>query len=165
MHAFVATLGAILVAAILSPPTFSQDRTADLRSRFEQETNPVQKAKLMQSLGEAEFQQIRKDVEADRLSDALALLREYRDQAESCAKGLDATKVDAEKHPSGFKQLQISVQESLRRVDAFLPNMTSDEQAPFLEVRKDLDDENRHLIEQLFPRRSPTPTKPDKAGQ
>lgn len=164
MHVSVATWGAVLVAAMLSIPLFAQDRVADLRSRFERETNPVQKAKLMPALGEAEFKQIRKDFEADRLSDALALLREYRDQAQSCVKGLESMNVDAEKHPSGFKQLQISLEESLRRVDGLLAGMTSEEQAPFLEVRKDLDDMNRRLIEQLFPRRMP-PEKPQKPGQ
>jgi hypothetical protein len=138
---------------------------ADLRSRFERETNPVQKAKLMPALGEAEFQQIRKDVEEGRLSGALADLHQYRDQAQSCAKGLEGSKIDAEKHPSGFKQLQISLQESLRRMDALLASMTSDEQEPFLEVRRDLDDMNRRLIEQLFPRRTPAAPKPEKPGQ
>lgn len=150
------------MAAMLPAPLHPQDRTADLRSRFEHETNPVQRAKLMPALGEAEFREIRKDAEADKLSDALALLREYRDQVQICVKGLDSTKVDAEKHPSGFKQLEMSLQESLRRVDAMLPAMTSEEQAPFLEVRKDLDDMNKHLIEQLFPRRTPGPAKPQQ---
>lgn len=162
MHVFVATCGAILIAAVLSAPLSSQDRAADLRLRFEHETNPIQKAKLMPALGEAEFREIRKDAEADHLSDALALLREYRDQAQACVKGLDSMKADAERHPSGFKQLQISLQESLRRVDALLPGMTSDEQAPFLDVRKDLDDMNKHLIEELFPRRNSAPVKPER---
>lgn len=152
------------MAAMLSLSSLPQDRTADLRARFDQETNPVQKAKQLPALGEAEFDVIRKDVEAGRLTDALTLLREYRDQAESCAKSLDQTKVDAEKHPAGFKQLQISVQESLRRVDTLLANMTSDEQVPFLDVRKDLDALNQHLIERLFPRRTPETQKPEKSG-
>jgi hypothetical protein len=161
----VATCGAFFLAAALSTtPLGAQDRTADLRSRFQHETNPVQKAKLMPDLGQAEFQQIRKEVEAYNLSVALDLLREYNAQVMSCVKGLAETNVDPERHPSGFKQLQISVAESLRRIDALLPPMTSDEQAPFLEIRKNLDEVNRHLIEQLFPGRTPAP-KPDKIVQ
>jgi len=164
LRSFIAASGAIVAAAMLSLASLPQDRGAELRSRFEQETNPVQKAKLLPSLGEAEFELIRKDAEADRLPDALALLRQYRDQAESCAKGLDDTKVDAEKHPAGFKQLQISVQESLRRVDALLVNMTGDEQAPFRDVRNDLEELNQHLIERLFPRRAPEAQKHATSG-
>lgn len=149
---------AILLAAFLPAraPTFAgQDRTADLRARFEHETNPVQKAKLMPELGEAEFQQIRTKVDHDDFSTALDLLKEYDQQVDACVKGLASLNVDPEKHPAGFKQLQISVRDSLRRIDALLPPMTIDEQAPFLEIRKKLDEVNRRLIEQLFPRRIP----------
>jgi len=162
LHVFAATCGAVLMAATLSRPLFAQDQRAALQSRLEHETNPVQKAKLMPALGDAEFAEIQKDSEADQLPEALALLRTYRDETKTCVKGLDDSKADAEKHPSGFKQLQISLQESLRRIDMLLPAMTSDEQAPFLEVRKDLDDMNRHLIEQLFPAKTAEPPKPEK---
>jgi hypothetical protein len=152
--------GIVAVAAALSIPLLPQERTTDLRARFDHESNPVQKAKLMPALGELEFQHIRQDVEAQRLDDALTKLNEYRDQAQSCEKGLENSKTDAEKHPAGFKQLEISLQESLRRVDALLPSMTRDEQEPFLAVRKDLDDLHRQLIERLFPRRTPSPPRP-----
>jgi len=162
LHAFIATWWAVVLTAAVAVPAFPQNPTADLRSRFRQETNPVQKAKLMPALGDAEFAEIRKDVEAENFSEALTLLRTYRDETQLCVKGLDSTKADAEKHPAGFKQLEISLQESLRRVDMLLPAMTRDEQAPFLDVRKDLDDMNRHLIEQLFPGRTPEPPKSEK---
>ena len=61
------------------------------------------------------------------------------------------TGVDAEKHPAGFKQLQFSLRDSLRRLDAVIVNMTGDEQAPFLDIRKELEETNSHLIEHLFP--------------
>jgi hypothetical protein len=136
---------------------FSQGQLAKIQSRFSHETDPVGKAKLMPALGQAEFQEIQKDSAAGRLPEALAMLRQYRDAAATCAKLLDATGVDAGKHASGFKQLQISLRESLRRLDALLPGMTADEQAPCLIVRKDLDQMNLHLIEQLFPGRAAKP--------
>ena len=154
MRVFAAILLAVLLPA--TAPTFAgQDRSADFRARFEHETNPVQKAKLMPELGEAEFQQIRTKVDQDDFSTALDLLKKYDQQVDACVKGLASLNVDPEKHPTGFKQLQISVRDSLRRIDALLPPMTIDEQAPFLEIRKKLDEVNRRLIEQLFPRRIP----------
>ncbi len=152
------------MAAMLSTPLFAQSPNADLRLRFEHETNPVRKARLMPALADAEFAEIRKDVEAEEFDAALALLRTYRDQMESCIKALDSSKINAEKNPSGFKQLQISLQSSLRRVDMLLPAMTSDVQAQFLDVRKDLDEMNRHLIDELFPRPPEASSKPDKSG-
>lgn len=149
-----------LIAIAFACSAVAQDRTAELRSHFTHESDPIRKAKLLPDLGEAEFVQIRKDAGDGNLNKALTLLQEYRDEAQSCAKGLDATAANAEKHSSGFKQLQISLQESLRRLDALLVSMTTDEQAPFLDVRKDLDDMDRHVLEQLFPRRVP-----EKAAQ
>lgn len=164
MRFFVATIAAVVLCAAASTSLTGQDRTAELRSRFEHEPNPVQKAKLMPELGEGEFQQIRKDVDEQKFSEALNLLRDYDSQVNTCVKVLAGTNLDPDRHPAGFKQLQISVRESLRHIDALLPVVTAEEQAPFLEIRKDLDEMNRHLIEQLFPGRTPPP-KADKAVQ
>jgi len=155
LHAFVATWCAALLSAALAAPSLPQSQAPDLRSRFEHEANPVQKAKLMPALGDAEFAEIRKDAEANNLTKALSVLRRYRDDVRDCIRRLESAKLDAERHPSGFKQLQFSVQAALRRIDMLLPAMTNDEQVPFLEVRKDLDETNRHLIEQLFPGKPP----------
>jgi hypothetical protein len=165
LHAIAGSCAAALLWAALAVPSLAQGRTSDLRARFDHEPNPVQKAKIMFDLGEAEFQDIRKDVDMDRVSDGLALLRTYRDQIEACTKALEDKKIDAEKHPSGFKQLQISLQESLRRIDAMVPSLTADDQAPFLEVRKELDELDRHLIEELFPGRTPPPTAPENPAK
>jgi hypothetical protein len=164
LRVLVAALTAVLLGATASLSLAGQDRAADLRSRFEHEANPIQKAKMMPDLGDAEFQQIRKQVDQDHFQAALGLLRQYQAQADTCMKGLAALDLDPEKHPTGFKQLQISVQEALRRIEALLPAMTADEQAPFLEIRKDLEEINHRLIDDLFPGQTP-PAKPTKAVQ
>src|ERR1700751_1306727 len=101
----------ILAALALVGASFSQDRIADLRQRFAQESDPVRKAKKMPQLGEAEFQQIQKHIASEEFTDGLALLRQYRGEVQSCIQGLDATGVNAVKHSSGFRQLQISLRE------------------------------------------------------
>ena len=138
-------------------------RLAELRSRFAHEPNPVARAKLMPQLGDAEFAEIDNDVIQEKLPEALAVLQSYRDEVESCDKALDAAGLDAEKHPGGFKQLEFSLRDSLRRLDAVIVNMTIDEQAPFLEVRQELGELNRHLIEHLFPHPPPAKPPPDAA--
>ena len=129
-----------------------QDQIAKLRSRFSQESDPIRKAKLMPDLGNAEFQEIAKDFQADKLPDALLTLTQFRDEARSCVNGLDAKNIDAEKHPTGFKQLQFSLRTSLRRLSDLLVTLTRDEQEPFESDRKDIEDMDRHLIHALFPR-------------
>ena len=141
----------VLLFSFFAGPIFAQSSALEFRARFGRETDAMRRAKMMPQLGEAEFQQIEKDIAAGHLAEALAVAEEYRDEVRSCENGLDAKEVDAEKHPSGFKQLQISLRESLRRLDEMLVNFTGDEQKPFIEVRKDLEQLDRHLIRELFP--------------
>ena len=157
--------GSVAAAALVAGSAFPQDRTAELRTQFAQESNPVRKAKLMPRLGEAEFREIAGAVAAGHLADALATLERYRAEVQACQEGLDAMRIDAEKHPAGFKQLQISLRESLRRLDHLLEGLTADEQAPFLAVRKDLDQTNRHLFHELFPRQPASDTPAEKPAR
>jgi len=153
-------------AAILAVSLFpfsQQDRLQQVRSRFERETDPVRRAKLMVPLEKVEFDQIEKQVSGSELSAALDNLREYENDATGCGKSLDALGVNAEKHSAGFKELEISVRESLRRLNNVLVSLSADEQKPFLEIRDDLDQLNRHLIKELFPSQpgnSPGAAKP-----
>jgi hypothetical protein len=157
----LAVLGvALALCCACGPTAYGQDRAADLRSRFSRESDPVRKAKLMPELGDAQFREIESDLLAERLPDALTILQQYRDEAQSCEKVLDAKSVDAEQHPAGFKQLEFSLHESLRRLDDLLVTLTHDDQVPFEAARNDIDDMNRHLIHELFPRQ-PAPDAPE----
>jgi hypothetical protein len=150
----IATAAAVFVSSVVA-----QSKTSELRSHFQNESDPVNRAKLMLMLGESEFQDIRKDVDAGQTDDALGLLKLYRDEVQVCELSLDARKINAEKHPGGFKQLQISLRENLRRLNEISAEMTADDQLPFLEVRKDLEDLNHHLVQELFPHQ-PEPAAP-----
>ena len=155
-------MGVILIVVLSAACVFAQDKIADLRSRFVREPDPIHKAISLVPLGDAEFLEIQKEFEAGELPEALAVLRQYRDEARSCKDSLDAMGIDAERHPAGFKQLQISLRESLRRLDGLLVSIPRDQQEPFLEVRKEIDQINRHLIRELFPRQPDTETEPAK---
>jgi hypothetical protein len=146
-----------------------QNSTAELRSRFSQETNPVRKAKLLVPLGEAEFRDILKDTDSDNFGEALTIFQQYRDEAQACQKALEGKEPDPEKHPNGFKQLQISLRQSLRRLSDIIVELPADEQRPFLDVRRDLEQIDRQLIHELFPRRpeheqEPQPDMPKPQG-
>jgi hypothetical protein len=145
--------GLFLAALVLRPAP--RDYTLELRARYERETNPVHKAELMQKLGAAEFREIEKDI-ANRQFDAAAqMLDQYHAEVEECSKQLDQAKINAEKKPAGFKQLQISVRESLERLDRLIAGMTADEQERFRHDRDDLEQLNSHLLEELFPSSRP----------
>lgn len=144
--------GPVLALSLMFGAAFSQNQIAEYRLRFEQDANPVHRAKLMRNLGRAEFKAIEKDMTAGYTDRALTGLREYVEQAKICEAGLDAKHVNPENHPAGFKELQFSLRDSLLRLDSLLSGMPSTEQEPFLTARKDLDTINRHVIRELFPR-------------
>src|SRR3984885_3484311 len=165
----VVLLVSIFSLPMLCVPSFAramqtQDATEAFRAKFTRETNPVRKAKILIQLGDAEFHDIQKDASADDAPGALAILRQYRDEAQASQKALEATGHDPEKHPNGFKELQISLRESLRRLDTVIGDLSGDEQKPFRDIRQELDQMNRQLIHQLFPRRPDAEPKlqPDK---
>jgi len=149
--------GFILAAVLVCSPAFvriakaAPNEIAAYHARFEREKDPVHKAKLMQELGAEEFQEIDAEVNHGNIAEAVRILEEYRDEARSCVEGLDAKKINAAKHSSGFKQVHISLQEALRRLGQILPGLTGDDQPPFLAVRDDLLKMNDHLVHELFP--------------
>lgn len=144
--------GPITTLALCPACMLAQGRVPEFRNRFAQDTDAMHRAQAMPKLGEAEFDEITKDIDTGKIPEALAVLKEYRDEIQSCEKGLDARGIDAEKHPKGYKQLEISLRQELRKLNSLLVGFTADEQAPFLEVRGDLEESNRHLIRKLFPK-------------
>lgn len=148
--------------AVIAGTLIQQDRLAQIQARFDREADPVHRAKLMPDLGDAEFQVVHKNVAAGNLADALAAIEKYRDAAVSCKRDLDAKSIDAEKHPAGYKQLEISLRSSLRRIDDLVVGLPADEQRPFLEVRKDIQQLDHHVMHQLFPRQPHADSEPDK---
>jgi hypothetical protein len=149
---FARSAGDSFLAPVNQAALAEQDRVAQLRARFDKEPDPVHKAKLMVPLGTAEFDRVEKEIGDNELSAALGGLREYQGQASACGKALDARGVNPEKHPAGYKELQISVRESLRRLDTMLVSLSGDDQKPFQEIRKTLEELNRDLIKELFPK-------------
>jgi hypothetical protein len=155
-----------LILVVSCAPALLQTHPGDFLTRFEHETDPVHRAKLMPRLGDEQFHEIAREISDGNLPEALTILKKYRDEAALCTKELDAKVTDPEKHPGGFKELEISVRQSLRRLDELLVGMTGEDQKPFLEVREELDRMNRHLVRELFPRQPvPEETASKPKGQ
>jgi hypothetical protein len=144
---------AVVAFALLLASTAAPDNIGGLRGRFERETDAVRKAKLMPQLGEAQFREIRDKVRAGQFPEAVAELERYQTEAQECEHVLDASGIDAAKHPGGFKELEISIRESLRRLNEMVHSMASDEQEPFLKTREELSEMDERLVQRLFPKR------------
>ncbi|HYL68012.1 MAG TPA: hypothetical protein VEX69_02510 [Candidatus Limnocylindria bacterium] len=162
MFQFIPIAGLMLTVTILAGSQTPQARGADFRARFARESDPYRKAKMMPQYGDLEFQDIHDAIEEGNLPLAVEHFKAYRDQARSIEQSLDAREPDPEKHPAGFKQLQISVRGALRRVEDIIVRLPSEDGKPFQELRKDLEDLDRHLVHELFPRQPATETTPAK---
>ena len=88
---------------------------------------------------------------SDQDDAAFSALERYRDDVRNTADGLSAAQANAARHPAGFKELQIGLRESLRRLGDLVLLVSSDQQPRFEAVRSDLSATQNSLIEALFP--------------
>lgn len=146
---WVGVIAASLVAASLA----AQDRTAELRARFQKEQDPVRKARLVAPLADAEFRDMHQKIDAGDLAAVAEIAGHVNDEAQASKKSLDTKSRDAEAHPEGYKQLEISVRESIRRLDDIMVSLAKDDQKPLAEVRAELETLDREMIHRLFPKR------------
>ncbi len=131
--------------------TAEQESRAKYEAQFQLERDPVAKARILAKLGRLEIDQARADLKADKEEDSLADLEHYRDEVEGAVQALSATGVNAEQHPAGFKELQISLRETLRHIDELILELPLDKRPWFQAVRSDLGKSQNVLIEALFP--------------
>jgi len=142
------------------------DRLAQLQEQFDRETRGVAKAKLLQKLGDAQFQAAR---DAQLVNDYSAMdltLEKYRDNVRAASDALRKEKLDAERHSNGYRQLEMHVRKGIREVDEILLVVPEEYKPPMQIVRQDLTTMDDELLRLLFPRRPQqtpqTPSSPEK---
>lgn len=149
--------------------TGAQDKIAELQKRFDRETNPVHRAKLLEKLGDAQFEETRRAFKANDLVTVGIVLEKYRDNAREALEGLKRKRPDAEKQSGGYRQMEIHVRRGIREVDEILLRIPEQYQPPLQIVRGDLDRMDREMIGMLFrhpgdqPQQRPAVTAPTPA--
>ena len=144
-------VGVIAALSILSPLA-AQDRLADDLARYQHETDPVRKARELAKLGDEQVELAKKQLKEDEVA-SLHTLEQYRDEVHDTVVALTAMGVDAERKPAGFKELQISLRETIRRIDDLIFGLNVDKRPFFRTVRNDLFTDQNELIDKLFPRK------------
>lgn len=150
---------AMIAGLMLLAPLAAQDRMAAEKARYEQETDPVRKSRALVKLGADQVEQARKQLNDGEDVASLHTLEQYRDEIQHMSEALRATGADAERKPAGFKELQISVRENIRRIDDLILTLPVDKRPFFREVRADLVKTQNDLIDALFPR------QPDRSSK
>ncbi len=145
---------------VVSPGSPGQHTLAELREQFVRERDPVKKAKAMTRLGAAQWQAARQANAAGEFEAARQLVRQYLDDTEEAAKGLQGSGINAEKKPRGFKDLQIQVRGSLRELEQMILTTPAELRGSLEVYRRDLLAIEKQLINELFPRQQgKTPEK------
>jgi hypothetical protein len=154
----IAVFVACCAASLPAQVTLEQQQ-----SQFNHESNPIRRAKMMPRLHRAEFDAIRRDLAAEKYEDAVKTVKALETESTQVETGLEGTGIDAEKNPSGFKEFQIAVRDSIDRLNDLMAGMTADEQLPFGHARKELEVIDRALIQRLFPRQPKAESEHGKA--
>jgi hypothetical protein len=147
---------ALIAALALCASLAAQDRLAEDLAKYQHETDPVRKARALVRLGDDQVDLAKRQLRADDEVASLHTLEQYRDEVHEMVTALNAMGVDAERKPGGFKELQISLRETIRRIDDLILTLNVDKRAFFRVVRNDLFMDQNVLIDELFPR------KPDR---
>jgi hypothetical protein len=142
----------ILLAAFCSVVN-AADKLSELQARFDSETNGVHKAKMLQKLGDAEFEEASRAEKAGDYTTVDLLMEKYRDNVRAASQVLVKENPDGERHPNGYKQLEMHVQKGLRQVDEMLLLAPAEYKPPLLLVRNDLLTFDDELLRSLFPRK------------
>jgi hypothetical protein len=138
------------------------DTVEELQRRFDNETDGVSKAKLLRRLGDAQFAREREAAKAGDYESAGLIMEKYRDNVRAAFDALKKAHPDAERHPSGYKQLEIHIESGIREAGDLLTAMPEPYRPPMELVKADLLAIDKELLRMLFPRRpgeKPLPPK------
>jgi hypothetical protein len=145
---------ALLAAMLLCAATgFAADDLGILQQRFDAERDGVRKAKMLQKLGDAQFAKERQDARANDYVAVGLVMEKYRDNVRAAVEALKRQHPDAEKHSSGYRQLEIHLAAGIREVQDVILAMPEPYRPPMELVKKDLRELDVELLRLLFPRR------------
>ena len=141
------------------------DKLKELQTHFDRESHAGAKIKDLQKLGALEFDAA---IQASKAGDFVAVglvFEKYRDNVRQAFQLLRKQEPDADRHPGGYRQLELEVRQGIREVEDTLLAAPEDLRPPLEIVRKDLIEMDDALIHLLFPRRTKDPVKvPPAAG-
>jgi hypothetical protein len=148
-----------LLILSLCAPLGAQDRLEAALSQYLHEVDPVRRARLLAKFGDEQVELARKQLKFDQDVASLHTLEQYRDEVRETVASLKAAGINAERKTAGFKELQISLRETVRHIDDLIFTLSVDKRPFFRSVRDDLARDQNDLIDALFPR------KPDQTSR
>ena len=158
----VPLLSSALVILAAFSSAGAQEELLKMRAEYASKSNPVDRAKVLAKLGSRELAAVRAGLNEGDEESALAVLEQYRNAVRDTTQALSRTGINAARRSAGFKELQISLRSSIRRLDDLILSLQQSSRPLFRAVRADLEDAENTLIDALFP--PPEPKRPSSAS-
>ena len=112
----------------------------------------MKRARRFPKLGSALIAEMRQ-LEAEKKFDAVPpLFREYHDDATAAFDALMASEHDAERHPKGFRELEIHLRDSVRQLNDLLFGVPLEDRESLRKAEHDIETMDDKLVQALFPR-------------
>ncbi|HEV2101145.1 MAG TPA: hypothetical protein VGR58_00070 [Candidatus Acidoferrum sp.] len=159
----VVLVGAALLACGVA--FAAADKLKELQTHFDRENHAGAKIKDLQKLGTLEFDAATQASKANDFVSVGLIFEKYRDNVRQAFELLRKQEPDADRHPGGYRQLELEVRQGIREVEDTLLVAPEDVRPPLEIVRKDLIDMDDALIRHLFPRRTKDPEKAPPAAE
>jgi len=134
---------------------------SELQSRFDREKNSIAKAKLLEKLGDAQFEEARRAEREGNNNVVDLTLEKYRDNVRAALDALKKQHPDAEKHSNGYRQMEMHVKHGIREVEDSMLAAPEPYKPPLQIVRQELIAIDEELIQMLFPHRPGSVKPPD----
>jgi hypothetical protein len=135
------------------------DKVGELQQHFDKESHAGSKVKALDKLTEAQFDAARKASASGDFNSAGLILEKYRDNVRMCLELLKKQEPDVDRHPAGYRQLELQTRRGIREVEDTLLTAPPELRPPLELVHKDVLEMDNELIGLLFPRRTPEPVK------
>jgi hypothetical protein len=130
------------------------DKLQELQTHFDKDAHAGSKVKTLGKLGDAQFDSASKAIQANDYVSVGLTFEKYRDNVRATFDLLKKQEPDADRHPGGYRQLELEVRKGIREVEEVQIVVPPEIRPPLGLVRKDLLDMDDELIRLLFPRRS-----------
>ncbi len=136
------------------------DKLSELQARFDQEPHASAKIKILDKLGEAQSAAASHAQKTEDYVGIGLIFEKYRDNVRAAYETLKKQEPDSDKHPEGYRRLELQVRRGIRELDDMTIIVPSEVRPPLQLVREDLIKMDDDLIHDLFPPHTVIPTAP-----
>jgi hypothetical protein len=150
--------GCTLLLLLCTAPALA-DKVKDLQDRFDRENHAGAKVRALDKLADAQFEAAGRAGQSGDYSAVGFTFEKYRDNVRAAFELLKKQEPDADRHPGGYRQLELQVRKGIREVEDTLLVAPGEMRPPLGLVDKDLLTMDDELIRLLFPRRTKDPDK------